>query len=186
MAMIFTQTDTDGSCTPAGFIIAPKQATVGGTAGTGTPSVLVSGSGTSTFGFDCIIPASTTWSAGDWTIRFRVTTANMNLTWTYVAVLQRNSTCGAISTLFEDATLSTSLSTTGVKSYSVVGASGVGSPGGTDKLIIACIVTNGAMTNQSFNFTPDQNIDSPFTAAAVFIAKPSFIVRQAVNRASTY
>ena len=183
MAMIFTQTDSaTGVCvdTTNGRIC-----TVGGTAGSSAVSLSVAGdaAGETEHPFTCSVSDGTTRSTGEWTTRLSVTTSNMNLSIVRLSILRYNSSCVYQETI-ADLAVSISLGTTGVKTQAIT-AIGTGGADG-DLLVIIYYIANGSMNSQSFSFTPSQNIDSPFTAAAVFIAKPSFIVRQAVNRASTY
>jgi hypothetical protein len=170
MAMIFTQTDTDGVCgtadycqniTPDPPFDAQKQCSVGGSAGSTPVTVTVGASTNRMISFECVVPAGTSWDAGDWTLRLNVTTANMNLTWGTGAICRVSSGCVNQANI-DSYNAAQSLGSTGVKSFTTAGLTQTPSAG--DKVIIGLVISNGAMSDQSFAFTPDQNIDSPFTA----------------------
>lgn len=179
MAMTFVQTDTDpinAPCTVTEQVacsgrsvsagIDQRECTVGGSAGS-TPSgnLGIDGSGTNLVAMSWILPiaAGTTGSAGDWTVPINITTANMNLTWTECYVCRVNSSCTNQETIGSNTAVGISLSTTGVKTATVTGSAVTLSAG--DLVVIVLVYTNGAMTLQNWAYTPDQNIDSPFTAA---------------------
>jgi hypothetical protein len=201
VALTAVQTDTAASCTNAvagtwcsssdeSSTPIYRSAAVSGTPGTGTPQVGFASSVASNRGvfFVWDVPAGTTWTPGDWTINLNITTSNMNLTWTTLAIGRLNSACvyQAASCNIKNSGIAQSLGTTGVKSTTITGVN-LGSPAVGDKVFIALGFDNTAMSVQTFNFTPNQNIDSPFTAAAVFIAPPpKLITQQSRNRASLY
>lgn len=114
-----------------------------------------------------------TWDAGDWTVRFNVTSSNMNLTITEIHLCQVSSACANVATLGSATGLSIALSTTGVKTQTVTQGS-TATPSAGDKLLIVFVGTNGAMSSQSATITHDQNIDSPFTAASFTPAVDKF------------
>lgn len=103
-----------------------------------------------------------TWSAGTWTVRLNVTTANMNLTWTDVYICRTSSGCFNSATIGSATGLAKSLGSTGVLSQAVTGAAQTPSAG--DKVMIAFVFSNAAMSTQTFNYTPNQLIDSPFVS----------------------
>lgn len=171
MAMTFTQTDSAtglcGNCTGS---IGGRRAASGETVGSTPVSVSVPGSSTGRLEFICIIPSGTSGDSGSWTIRLNVTTANMNLTLSGINtgsgnVVRVNSSCvdqqDIVST--SSAWDNTNIGTTGVKTITVSCSATTVSAG--DKVKICIDITNSAMTSQAFSFTPDQNIDSPFTAS---------------------
>jgi hypothetical protein len=125
------------------------------------------------------------WLAGTWVVRLNVTTANANITWTECYICQVNSGCASVATIGSVTGQSISLGTTGVKSMNVTGSAI--SPASTDGVEIILAMTNGGTMTQSFGFTPNQLIDSPFTAAAVAFVRPTNkTVLQAVNRSITW
>ena len=174
MAINYTQTDTvsdfDGYevCAGAygGGASNSRQASDGGSAGSTPVADTTLSSGTARHDLVEIHPdAGTTGSSGTWTVRLNVTTGNMNLSITAVHICRVNSSGVSQETIGSATGLSISLSSTGVKSQDVTGSAVTLAAG--DLVTIVFTVVNGAMSNQSFFWTPNQNIDSPFTAAAV-------------------
>lgn len=176
MAIIYTQTDTNGSaCNTLSELIAcsglsggttlSKQATVGGTAGVTEWSDTINASSTliEVFGIEITPDSGVSWDAGTWTVRWNVTTSNMSCTVVAVYVCRVNSSCVNQETIGSATGLSISQGSTGVKSQTVSGSAVTPSAG--DKVLVVMAVQNTAMTNQTLGWTPDQNIDSPFTAA---------------------
>lgn len=130
-----------------------------------------------------IVPASTNWAAGDWTVRYNVSSANMNMTWVATYICRVSSTCVNQATIGSLTGQSISLGTTGVKSMTVSGSAQT--PGATDKIVIMFVFTNGAMTAQSWGASAiSANIDSPFTV--VQVEQRLTQTRQAVKRASIW
>ena len=178
MAINYTQTDgsanacpgEDGYCATTGNNISgtsERDATDGGTAGS-TP---VSSGAFSSSATDqrasiiTIVPdTGTSGDSGTWTVRLNITTANMNLSIIAIDICRVNSSCVNQESIGSATGLSISLGTTGVKSQNVTGSAVTLAAG--DKVVIVFHVANGAMSGQSFAWTPDQNIDSPFNAAA--------------------
>lgn len=172
--MIFTQTDSGSPCSAAqdlgcsgrsasSVAVADKVASVGGTAGS-TPYAWQFGASNTNVvvnAVDCTVPASTSWDAGTWTVRFNVVTSNMNLTITEIHICRVNSSCANQATIGSATGLSIALSSTGVKSQNVTGVAQT--PGVGDRVLIVFVGSNGAMSSQSADIIPDQNIDSPFT-----------------------
>lgn len=177
MAINFTQTDTAGDCDavaaycsgrPVGSVILSsndRQCTDGGTAGTGSNIIQLGGSETDVVGalFTCGVDADVSWDAGNWTVRLNVTSANMNITWSRVAICRVNSSCVNQNSIANVGSLGISLGSTGIKSTTVSGSAQTPSVG--DKVVIVFGFTNSSMSSQQFTITPDQNIDSPFTVA---------------------
>lgn len=173
MAINYTETDTAAVCTintycatgSFGGTALLKQASDGGTAGTTEilPSVVASATDHVKLLFE-IVPTSTSWDAGTWTVRFNVTTQNMNVSWSSVYICRVNSSCTNQATIGSSTGLGISLGSPGVKSTTVTGSSQ--SPSAGDKVLVLCLFDNSAMTNQTVGITPDQNIDSPFNPAA--------------------
>ena len=125
------------------------------------------------------------WSAGTWTVRLNVTTANMNLTLQKVAICRLNSANVNQEKIGEATGLAVGLGTTGVKSINVTGIATTPSVG--DKVMILWSGDNSAMSTQAADITYNQNIDSPFSVPAAFIAEPpTMITRQSRNRAALH
>lgn len=157
MAVIYTQTDTDGGQCSS---LSERLCSEGGTAGSTPVSATIVGSGTGRVLMVLSIAGGVTRTDGTWTPRINITTGNMNLTITNTRVVRidNSPSCTNFTTYGTDTT-DAALSTTGVKTFSV-SATGVG----TDPIAVEFEVTNGAMTDQAFSYTPNQNIDTPFTA----------------------
>ena len=156
--MILTQTDSVGSCT-SGFL-SNRLASVGGSQGSSPVTINLAGDAIDDFVFQCPISDGSTWSAGDWTVRLNVTTANMNFRVTNVYIQRYSSACSSIAILGSVNPVE-ALSSTGVKTW-VISCSGA-TPNPGDLTIVRLEVSNVSMSAQSFEFTPNQNIDSPFT-----------------------
>lgn len=190
MAMTFTQTDTDPPSCAATSVCSgrtviweiQRECTVGGTAGSSPVSVQFTSSATNGFGvlFLCTVPSGSSWDSGTWTVRLNVTTANMNFTWTECYVCRANSSCVSQETLGSNTAVGQSLGTTGVKSTTV--SCSAATPAAGDLLTVILIFSNAAMSTQSFSLTPNQNIDSPFTAATKLYLRNT----QANNIGATY
>jgi hypothetical protein len=103
----------------------------------------------------------TNWNAGTYTVRLNVVTANMNVTLSSVYVCRVASDDTPISTIGSSTALGLSLATTGVITTTVSGTAET--PNFGDYINIVLVFTNGAMTNQTFEYLPDQNIDTPLT-----------------------
>jgi hypothetical protein len=181
MAISYTQTDDTGSfgCIASELLGCSglsgasdlqstdlRACTVGGTPGVGASFINIGSSQTNVVekAFACDVASGVSWDAGTWTIRLNITASNMNLTWSQVYVCRINSTCVNQETIGSNTAVNISLSTTGVKSTTVSGSAVTPSAG--DKVLIVLAFTNGAMSSQSAQYTPDQDIDSPFTASS--------------------
>lgn len=174
MALTFVQSDDETNrCTTleapfcsgvsTGTTNDPKIASVGGTPGSVNDPIFVAASATQSFHiFTLIVGSSVTWGDGTWTVNLNCNTANMNLTITGCHICRVSSACANQETIGNNTGLSISLGTTGVKNFTVSGSAVTPSVG--DKIVLGIVVANGAMSDQSSGFTPNQNIDSPFTA----------------------
>lgn len=172
MAINYTQTDSaiiagiycSGGASSANDIA--RTAVDGGTAGTGTPSVIATASGVSEalLNFEITPAGGTSWDAGTWTVRLNVTTANMNVTLVAIWICRVDSSGVNQATIGSATGLSISVGTTGVKSQTVTGSAQT--PAAGDMVEVVFLFSNGAMSSSSLNIKPDQNIDSPFTAGA--------------------
>lgn len=175
MAINFTQTDSDNAavdtsteragCSGAIYsgLAASPECTDGGTAGTLGMSFRLAASAVGEAGLClvCVPAAGTTWAAGTWTVRFNVTTANMNLTVTAVHICRANSSGTNQETIGSATGLSISLGTTGVKSQAVTGSAVT--PAAGDLVTVVLVGDNGSMSAATASITRGQNIDSPFT-----------------------
>lgn len=196
--MIFAQTGTSadppfsgatelagcsGTAVIAGML--ERICSVGGSAGGAASVTLTSSAVVVAVFLGITVPASTTGSAGTWTVRFNVSTANMNLTCSAVYVCRASSDGTNQETIGSATGLAIDLSTTGVKSQNVTGSAVTLAAG--DFASVQLVFTNAAMSLQAIGITFDQNIDSPFSVPAAFIAKPPvMITRQSRNRASLH
>ena len=165
MALTFVETDTAGDCNTLKCL-------VGGSAGSveQSPTIVAESADQVIAPFEIANIATYSGAAGNWTIRLSVTTANKNLDLTGTITLRHVdvSACNTIiTTLFSGAASwdDTDLGATGVKTCTVTGALGC-TLTANDAIRVGIGVSNAAMTNQSFGYTPNQNIDSPFTAAS--------------------
>lgn len=104
----------------------------------------------------------------------------MNLTITEIHICRVDSSCVNQATLGSATGLSISLGSTGVKSQNVTQGSSA-SPSVGDLVLIVFVGSNGAMSDQNINISPDQNIDSPFTA----VTAPSPNVNDSVTVAES-
>lgn len=194
MAINFTQGDfgafvlvtlCDGRGDSAAELPSRFPASDGATAGTVAHSQALGASDTNvkTILFQIPVNAGVSWNAGTWTVRFNVTTANMNITVTEIYVC-RQTTAGADFTIGSATGLSISCGATGVKSQAVTGAAQTPSVG--DEVYVVIIASNGSMTAQSFSITPNQNIDSPFTEPDPDPRRKPVNVSQAVHRSYSW
>lgn len=166
----FTQTDSAAtigtpSCSGRGFGFGSdtRAATDGGTPGS-TPISISLASSASLIDrgpSKCTVVVGALWTSGTWTWRLNITTANMNLTLEEVYICRFNSSDVSQATIGSSTALAISLGTTGVKSGTISGSAQ--SPSVGDYVSVMFTFSNSAMSAQSFSFTPNQNIDSPFT-----------------------
>lgn len=190
MAITIRQTDSDVVCTSSIDPAASRKlGVVGGTAGSTPVSFTILSSAIGYLIFEWLPGSGVTGSSGTWVLPINITTANMNLNVSGTFFVSRyNSSCVSQETLSTGTGgVDQSLGTTGVKTLTVTGMGAPSSLSATDKIMVYAQINNTAMSNQAFSFTPNQNIDSPFTAAAVFIAAPPVLItRQSRNRASLH
>lgn len=165
MALTFTQTDsTTDTCTNcSATALAARRAAAGETVGSTPQSVTVPASGVAFVTFTCIVASGVTWDAGTWTVPFNVTTGNMNLDLDINSTIYRvNSSCTNQAEMDAGANWDASdMGSAGV--FTATFSTGAQTPSVGDKVRICIRVLNSAMTDQSFEFTPDQNIASPFS-----------------------
>lgn len=138
---------------------------VDGVAGSGSASASAQASDTNIIyaSWAGAVDAGVSWSSGTWTVRWNVTTANMNFTTTEVFICRMNSSGVSQQTIGSSTGLGISHATTGVKSATISGAAATPSPG--DFILVLLVGTNAAMSVQNPGVINGQNIDSPFTPA---------------------
>ena len=175
MAISYQETDTAASMVGANWCYAgtgvgapdlESLAAVGGTAGSTpvTTSTAASAADEKIAVFELIPAADVSWDAGTWVVPLRVTTANMNITVVTVMICRANSAGTNQATIGSSTGLSTSLGSTGVKTFNVTGSAQT--PGVGDRVKIIIGVSNGAMSAQACGLTPSELIDTPFTISA--------------------
>lgn len=173
MAMTFTQTDTAQVCalnnycsTVGGTIEAGRQASVGGTAGSSnvTFSVAASATDDNEFSFECIVPADTTWGAGDWTVNIDFLVGNMDVTLESCFICRVNSSCANQATIGS----ATGLGQATTSDQSVVVSGAAQTPDAGDKVIITFGFSNAnTMFDRNIVLIPSFPIVAAgFTAAA--------------------
>lgn len=138
---------------------------VDGVAGSGSASASAQASDTNIIyaSWAGAVDAGVSWSSGTWTVRWNVTTSNMNFTTTEVFICRMNSSGVSQQTIGSSTGLGISHATTGVKSATISGAAATPSPG--DFILVLLVGTNAAMSVQNPGVINGQNIDSPFTPA---------------------
>lgn len=180
----FQQTDTQADCTIPGsgggniyctgfaghaLIRRERLASIGGTAGSGSLAYTDVGTIEQMRYLVQVNPGSSSsiaWSSGTWTIRWNVTTANMNVTWGSVFICRVNSSCLNQQTLGSSTSVAVSLGTTGAKS-TTVSVSAATSPSATDRIVIIYSLF-ASMAGQSVTCSPSEinSIDDGLAAAA--------------------
>jgi hypothetical protein len=155
----------------AGTTTDNKQATQGGTPGVSSPTISLAGNQTNNRGihFESAAnePGQTSWPAGNWVVRLNVTTANANITWTGTYICKVNSSGQSLATVGSLTGQSLGLGSTGVQSMTVSGSAQTANA--TDRIYIILIFSNSQTSFQSFNYRPNQLIDTPFPALPLFV-----------------
>jgi hypothetical protein len=152
--------------TPIGTQAQTSTATIGGTSG---GAVTVGGTqfdiGTNLAAVYMEIDpaAGDQWKAGNYVVRLNVTTLNANITWTGTYICRLNSSNVSQATIGSLTGQTTSLGSTGVKTHTVSGAAQT--PAAGDKIYIVCVFSVVTSNNQSFGWTPNQDIDTPLVVA---------------------
>ena len=183
MALSFTETDsTTGICgTGAPWCVGsgtdalvPRRCANGESAGSSEFTVGLTGdlAGQNAIQFACIVGESVSWDSGNWIVRINVTSENMFCTWSATYICRVNSSCTSQATIGSLTGQSTSLASTGVKTHTVSGSGQTPSAG--DKVLAILLFDNSSMSGQNVGITPDQDIDSPFTAAVDESVFPTF------------
>lgn len=170
MSLVFTQTASVMTCAKGDFCGGvsdavngvAKQALIGGAPSAVPINIPVQAGdvGHTYVWFECQLPEGSVWNAGTWTVRLDVTTANANISWEGASVCRVSSGCVSQATIGFHGFIGINLGSTGVKASGVVGSAQTPSSG--DKVIICLQFANSLGSIQSFQFTPDVNIDSPF------------------------
>ena len=156
MSLIYRQTDTASGYS---FTLAGRQAVEGGTAGTGTVSMVWAGGAAHTFGFE-IAPGDVDWKAGNVVARINFSAWHNNVALQEIRIKRVNSDNELQETLATDTDVAAD-PTTGVYSRTIA-IPAVASPATTDKLIVEYYATRPAGGgNRTCSFVPDQNIDTP-------------------------
>src|SRR5688572_15417660 len=133
MAISYTQTNTAMACAEQAYCtgtvnttstLLRKQAQAGGTPGTVETTLLMAGSATARRGvhWEIVPAAGVSWDAGTWTIRFNVTTANMNVVISAIYLCRVSSGCVNQATIGSATGLALSMGTVGVVSQNISGA----------------------------------------------------------------
>ena len=173
--IVYTETDTDNTAT---MTIGPfatsitdlrKQMSEGGTAGSSEVTVSLpaslNGNLTSSAHFRTAagVP-NANFASGNWTVRFEVTSSNMNITWDAIGIAGVNAAVTGASIVYQVTGLAISCATTGVKSHTGAGAAITTN---TDHIQISLGFSNGdTMMTQTLGITPSQNVDSPLEPPA--------------------
>ena len=197
MPLILTETDTvsnqpDIACTSQTLEYADERvATSGGTAGvtenTRSHPAVADTRVAVTYASVANEPNSTSWEAGNWVVRFEVTTANKNLTWDEADICRQNASLVHIANVGAVDALGIALGTTGVKSTTISGAAQTA--GATDRIVVFGAFTNSTTMTQAIGIKPSQNIDTPVTQGGPGVSDhpvPPTVVRQAVQRAAVW
>jgi len=110
-------------------------------------------------------PNETSWPAGDWTVRFNVTTGNTNVDLDGIDICRVNSSGVNQATIFDTFFLAINLSA-GVKTFTVSGNADAGAAATDRFYIVLSIFRSAGHGSQSATITNDQQIDTPFAALA--------------------
>lgn len=171
MPVNLNQTDTSTTLAQACSAIAvsgggARAASPTGTLGSGAVSTNNQNSGThnAKIGFEWTPDSGTTWGAGTWTIRLNVTTGNNNLQIQNIYVCRVNSS-GVNQATIGSLTSQNVTASAGVKTFNVTGAAQTPSAGDQVRIVLTVQNSSGVM-NQSFSWTANQVIDTPFSPAA--------------------
>lgn len=176
MAISFQQTDSamdfaaNAGCSgaTANSTNSSKKSSSGGTAGSVAVSQNIDNSAANTWAvvFECAVPSGATWNAGSWVVRLNVTTTANKLTWTGTFICRVSSSGISKATIGSLTGQSLSLGSTGIQSMTVSGSAQTPAAGDVVVCVLLFSSSNAHGAAQSFAYTPDQLIDSPFTAAA--------------------
>lgn len=174
MSISFQQTDTGGDCavavlcsglTLAGTPMTSNKAIANGTAGINRKTATLAGGTTQKIAWMLEIdPTGFTVPAGNWTVRINITTAasvsGSQLTAIYIC--QVSSACANKATIASSTGLTTSITSTGVKTFVMTGSAVTLAAG--DHIEIIIVFKNGSSSKtMTVSATPNQIIDTPLT-----------------------
>ena len=176
MPIILAQTDTVADCGAvvgcSGLALAntpgSRELVEGAIAGVAEVTVTIQGSITTAavmFQSQDNAPGDVSWEAGDWVVRINITTSNSNCAWNEVYICRFDAVCGSLATVGFNTGLGIGLGSTGVQSSTVSGSQQTA--GITDEIYVVLGIGNASPVNQSFGFTPDQNIDTPIVLGRI-------------------
>jgi hypothetical protein len=153
----------------SGFGTSPFTIEENGTPGTAQQAATFPGQGSNLIGYLSGGPIDQyyNWNAGTYTWRLNVTGSNMNITLTEVHICRISSGGTNLATVGSATGLGISCSSTGVKSGTVTGTAQSHNPG--DNIIFLFVFSNGSMSQQTLNITPDQIQNTPIDAAPTTI-----------------
>ena len=127
--------------------------------------------------FNTSDPGTATWM-GACTMRFNVTTANTNVTWSGICWSEWDGVL--LQPVTQTSTLAISLGTTGIKTASVEATAAyvVGATTASVSLILTLIGSNAATMVATFNWKSDQTVTLPFTSSAAPAPSSIFTLAQ--------
>ncbi len=189
MSLEFTQSNTASNCGPGAYCsgltahadASPVDAiaAVFGSPGSIEQTLTCDNNVTDRRGvyFECTPPSDTTWAAGNWTIRFNLTTSDADVTWDSLHICRIDDPgCSNQQTIASESSLGISLATTGVKSHTLAGAAST--PSVDDRVMIILGISNSAISGtHTIGITPDQDISSPYTGG---VALPEITINASV------
>lgn len=109
-------------------------------------------------------PNLTSWAAGNYVVRLNVINGNADLTWTATYVCRVNSGLVNQATVGSLTGQTTSMTAAGIKTHTISGSSQ--SASASDRLYFVLLFTNAAAALRSFDFTPNQLIDTPLSGSS--------------------
>lgn len=180
MAYDFEQTDGTSGCAGGGYCSSQsaggttgrRDASNGGTTGSSEVSLTANANSTTEwlFNYALTVGAEVSWDGGDWSIPINHSSGNMNVTLEEVWVCRLNSGCTNQESLGNETGIgfATNGGTT-TRTFTCSGAS----PSAGDVVQIICVYSNSFSMDVGIGITPDQTIQSPFTAGGS-PAKKSF------------
>lgn len=121
-------------------------------------------------------PNETSWPAGDWIVRIRVTTGNSNLDWDEQYVCRVNSGGVSQATIGSAVAQAVNL-TAGAKSITVAGGADAGAAATDRFYLVGGIIRSAGHGEQIAVVFNDQSIDTPFAAVAANVSSDRGILR---------
>jgi hypothetical protein len=135
-------------------------AEVGGAIGSIVMTVTCAASSNASFQMFEAHPNMPLWQAGIYTLPYRVTVANSNITWRRFYVCRLDSSGTSLATIASNLSVNLSFSTTGVKTATAT-AAGSSVVDKMDVLYMVMTLQNTAGSSQAYSFLPDQLILTP-------------------------